>query len=33
MAWRIVEHLSVEDLERRYRAAQDATKARRTQAI
>ena len=29
----IVEHLSVEDLERRYRAAQDATEARHTQAI
>jgi transposase len=30
---RIVEHLSVGDLERRYRAAQDATEARHTQAI
>ena len=30
---RIVEHLSVEDLERRYRAAQEATEARHTQAI
>lgn len=29
----IVEHLSVEDLEQRYRAAQDATKARHTQVI
>ena len=30
---RIVEHLSVEELERRCRAAQDATEARHTQAI
>jgi transposase len=30
---RIVEHLSVEDLERRYRAAQEATEARHTQVI
>jgi len=30
---RIVEHLSVAELERRYRAAQDATEARHTQAI
>jgi transposase len=30
---RIVEHLSVADLERRYRAAQDVTEARHTQAI
>jgi hypothetical protein len=30
---RIVEHLSVEELERRYRAAQDVTEARHTQAI
>jgi transposase len=30
---RIVEHLSVEALERRYRAAQDVTEARHTQAI
>ena len=30
---RIVEHLPVEDLERRCRAAQDATEARHTQAI
>ena len=29
----IVEHLSVEDLERRYRAAEDVTEARHTQAI
>jgi transposase len=33
MAWRIVEHLSVAALERRYRAARDATEARHTQAI
>jgi transposase len=30
---RIVEHLSVEALERRYRAAQDVTEARHTQAV
>jgi transposase len=30
---RIIEHLSVADLERRYRAAQDVTEARHTQAI
>ena len=30
---RIVEHLSVADLERRYRAARDVTEARHTQAI
>ena len=30
---RIVEHLSVEELERRYRTAQDATEVRHTQAI
>ncbi len=30
---RIVEHLSVAELERRYRAARDATEARHTQAI
>jgi transposase len=30
---RIVEHLSIEELERRYRAARDATEARHTQAI
>src|ERR671933_2461153 len=30
---RIVEHLPVEQLERRYRAARDATEARHTQAI
>ena len=30
---RIVEHLSVAELEERYRAAQDATEARHTQAI
>jgi transposase len=30
---RIVEHLSVAELERRYRAAQDVTEARHTQAI
>ena len=30
---RIVEHLSVAELERRYRAAQDATEMRHTQAI
>jgi hypothetical protein len=29
----IVEHLSVEELEARYRAAQDATEARHFQAI
>ena len=29
----IVEHLPVEELERRYRAAQDATEARHTQAV
>ncbi len=29
----IVEHLSVEELEARYRAAQDATEARHLQAI
>ena len=29
----IVEHLSVEDLGRRYRAAEDATEARHVQAI
>jgi transposase len=33
MAWRIVEHLSVAELEERYRAARDATEARHTQAI
>jgi transposase len=33
MAWRIVEHLSVAELEQRYRTAQDATEARHTQAI
>ena len=30
---RIVEHLSVEELEARYRAARDVTEARHTQAI
>ena len=30
---RIVEHLSIEALERRYRAAQDVTEARHTQAV
>ena len=30
---RIVEHLSVADLERRYRAARDVTEARHTQAV
>ncbi len=30
---RIVEHLSVAELEGRYRAARDATEARHTQAI
>ena len=30
---RIVEHLSVEDLERRYRTTQDVTEARHTQAV
>jgi transposase len=30
---RIVEHLSIEDLERRYRAARDVTETRHTQAI
>jgi transposase len=30
---RIIEHLSVADLERRYRTAQDVTEARHTQAI
>ena len=30
---RIVEHLSVEELERRYRAARDVTEARHTQAV
>lgn len=30
---RIIEHLSVAELEQRYRAAQDATEARHTQAI
>jgi transposase len=30
---RISEHLSIEDLERRYRAAGDATEARHTQAV
>jgi hypothetical protein len=30
---RIVEHLSVAELERRYRAAQEVTEARHTQAI
>ena len=30
---RIIEHLSVEDLEQRYRTAQDATEAQHTQAI
>ncbi len=30
---RIIDHLSVEDLEQRYRTAQDATEARHTQAI
>ncbi len=30
---RIVEHLSVDELEGRYRAARDATEARHTQAI
>ena len=30
---RIVEHLSVEELEGRYRAARDATEARHAQAI
>jgi hypothetical protein len=30
---RIVEHLPVEELERRYRAAEDATEARHIQAI
>lgn len=30
---RIIEHLSAAELERRYRAAQDATEARHTQAI
>ena len=33
MARRIVEHLSVGELERRYRTARDATEARHTQAI
>ncbi len=33
MAWRIVEHLSVAELEERYRAARDATEARHLQAI
>jgi transposase len=33
MAWRIVEHLSVAELEERYRAARDVTEARHTQAI
>ena len=30
---RIVEHLSIEELEARYRAARDATEARHAQAI
>ncbi len=30
---RIIEHLSVAELEQRYRTAQDATEARHTQAI
>jgi AraC-like DNA-binding protein len=30
---RIIEHLSVEELERRYRAAEDATEVRHTQAV
>ena len=30
---RLVEHLSIAELERRYRTAEDATEARHTQAI